>query len=111
MSMGSLAGLPKVFRFTAANSRAITTTGVAWAIPFTIKYLQVRNIGANIVRIYFEQETFDANGNDGFVELTAAGGARTLFEGPVQFKGIQNNILLRSTVGNTDVEVVAYAQT
>ena len=109
MAYGNLAGLPKVFRFTAANSRAVTTAGLAWAIPFTIKFLQVRNTGANPVRIYFERETFDANGTDGFIELTATGGANDYFEGPVQLKTIQNNLLLRSVTGNTDVVVVAYA--
>lgn len=111
MAQGSLAGLPKVFRFTAANSRAVTTGGVSWAIPHTIKFLQVRNTGANPVRLYFETATFVANGTDGFVELAAGGSAGDFFEGPVQFKGLESSILLRAVGGNTDVVVVAYAST
>ena len=111
MAQGSLAGFPKVFRFTSANSRAVTTGGVSWAIPFTIKFLQVKNAGANPVRLYFETDTYAANGTDGFVELAAGGSAGDYFEGPVQFKGLQNSILLRAVGGSTDVVVVAYAST
>ena len=112
MNGGNPGGVPRVFRFTAANGQAVPASadGLAWNVPFEIKYLQVRNEGANPVRLYFHEADFALNGTDFFVELAAGGSAGDYFEGPVRLPSNENLILLRATGGATDVVAIAYAQ-
>lgn len=67
--------------------------------------LRISNEGANIVRLYFTQEDFDAD--DEFIELAATTG---FFEGDVEVGGATNGetplYFLRSLVGDSDPVVV-----
>ena len=99
-------GVPVVRRET------ITTTGQKLTLPFYTLFLVARNKGANVCRLYFTEDDFDANEN--FVELDVAAAATPHGEwaGPVETVADnttgRDNIYLRAVGGSTDVEVVAF---
>jgi hypothetical protein len=93
-------------RFSAAGGTAINTTGrvVHLGPTFNVK---VSNEGAENVRLYTEEEDFDADSaltaTDGFIVLAALSG---FFEGPLATK----NIWLRAEANTTDVVVMAFTK-
>lgn len=91
----------------ARNRRwAVTSTPTGYGIPNApTKYLQVANLGANPVRLYWLQA--DATTNVNYIELAAAGSSGDYFEGPVELADVDDKIWMMSTLGTT-VLVVSY---
>lgn len=97
MSIDTRGGVPRVFRAT------ITTSGYGTPghrFPMVSKYVQIRNSGSNVLRIYFLEEDYTADAN--YVSIANA----TYWEGPAELE----RIWLRSVTGDTDIEIVSYCR-
>lgn len=82
----------------AVRRVAVDGTGRRYTLPFTTLFLQVRNVGANPLRVFVTAEDFAADVD--FVSI-AAGSA---WEGPAEL----GDVWLKGDGGNTTAEVVAY---
>ncbi len=89
-------GFPFVTRRSVPTG---TSAQQLFASPGHIKYLQVMNEGANVVRLYFAREDYDADTS--YVELAATTGT---FSGPVELRS--RNLFIRAVGGAADPVVV-----
>ncbi len=94
MAFETRGGQARVFR-----DAAVPTTGRDRRPPSITKFIQLSNEGANVLRLYFTEEDFDADAN--YVELVATSG---FFEGPVE----TDRYFLRAVTAPTAVVVVEY---
>ena len=96
-------GVPHVVRDT------IDTTGRMVHFPFYLFHLQIRNKGANVVRMYFTQ--LDYTNDVNYVEVPVASPTYPYgeFEGPVETTaGDHEDIWLKSITGSSAIELVGY---
>ena len=111
MSLVIRGGIPRVQRLT------VDTTGAAVAPPFPVNYIQIRNLGAEVVRISFTTEDFAAAPSEPNYRTLAATAspedAASVWEGPAEMvypnnSATSDGIFLRAEANNTTVEVVFY---
>ena len=93
MAFENRGGIPRVFR------ASIPTTGRPHDPKFTSKFLQISNEGANVLRVYFTKEDFDADAN--YIALAATIG---FYEGPAEVQ----TVWFRAVAGATDVVAIFY---
>ena len=107
-------GIPRCRRVT------ITTAGVSYGAPVDpsasvelgkTNYLEVANVGANELRVFFTKADFEADTNYRTVPTTA--GALNPFKGPVSLEDnsapySQPLLWLKSNGGDTTAEIVFY---
>lgn len=79
---------------------SIDTTGREKRPEAVTVRLQISNEGANVLRVYFNQQDFDADAD--YLELAASTG---FFDGPVE---IPDRYFLRAVGGATDVVALEY---
>jgi hypothetical protein len=86
-----------VFRAT------ITTSGYGTPghrFPAVSKHVQIRNSGANVLRVYFLEEDYTADAN--YLEVAAT----SFWEGPAELE----RIWLRSVTGDAAIEIVSFCR-
>lgn len=118
MSVEIRGGVPRTLNLSAAAAPGATVN-----LPFGTKFLQIYNLGANPVRIYWTEK--DLNDDANFITLTANAGTRDFWEGPAEVqsqsgcepddvRGEANNwgnrFFVEGQGGASNIEVTAFAK-
>ena len=91
-------GFPSVFAET------ITTAGREHRWPFWTKYMVARNLGANVVQMYFTEKDFTAGQNYITLPVASAILPHGEWRGPVE----NRTVWLKSLVGSSAVEITTF---
>ena len=85
-------------------SSAVSTTGHQHVFPFNSFYLVARNLGANVIRLYFTEADFTNDENYISLQVSSQSTPHGEWKGPVEAK----ECWVRSELGASTVEIVSF---